>query len=243
MCNSDRVVLHETIILPTKVNLNPPPPTAEQSIKEWVYQSLRHALMCGQIDPGLPLTIRGLAETLDVSPMPVREALYRLSCEQAVEVKDNRRVIVPQMTAAKLQALFEMRIVLETHAACDALPYVRAEDILVLKQLDTAVDEAVACGDIERVTLTNQAFHRYLYAVPPAQVVVPMIESVWLQLGPFVRVVLSKLEAVYRVDRHQEAIEALRRHNAFALQRAIEADIRDGMAALEAIDGLDGLFE
>ena len=80
MCNSDYVVLHETIILPTKVNLNPPPPTAEQSIKEWVYQSLSHALMCGQIDPGLPLTIRGLAETLGVSPMPVRDALHRLTC-------------------------------------------------------------------------------------------------------------------------------------------------------------------
>ena len=48
---------------------------------------------------------------------------------------------------------------------------------------------------------------------------------------------------MYRVDRHQEAIEALRRRNAFALKRAIEADIRDGMAALEAVDGLALLFE
>ncbi len=239
------VVYHqfcENNALPTKVSLTLPPRPTEQSIKDWVYQSLRHALMCGQIDPGLPLTIRGLAETLGVSPMPVREALHRLTCERAVEVKDNRRVIVPQMTATKLQALFDMRIVLESHAACDALPYLREEDIATLEKLDASVDAAVASGDIERVTLTNQAFHRYLYAVPPAQVVVPMIESVWLQLGPFVRVVLSKLEVVYRVDRHQEAIEALRQRNAFALKRAIEADIRDGMAALEAIEGLDGLF-
>ena len=233
----------ENSVLSIKVSLTPPPRPPEQSIQEWVYQSLRHALMCGQIDPGLPLTIRGLAETLAVSSMPVREALHRLACERAVEVKDNRRVIVPQMTAAKLQALFEMRIVLETHAACDALPYVRTEDIAALEALDAAVDDAVVSGDIERVTLTNQAFHRYLYAVPPAQVAMPMIESVWLQLGPFVRVVLSKLEAVYRVDRHQEAIAALRQRNAFALKRAIEADIRDGMAALESIDGLDGFFE
>ena len=226
-----------------KVSFTPPPRLEEQGVKEWVYQSLRHAVMCGQIDPGLPLTIRGLAETLAVSPMPVREALHRLTCERAVEVKDNRRVIVPRMTSAKLKALFEMRIVLETHAACDALPYLRDEDVAKLEQLDALVDQAVASGKIEQVTLTNQAFHRYLYAVPPAQVVLPMIESVWLQLGPFVRVVLSKLEEVYRVDRHQEAIAALRQRNAFALKRAIEADIRDGMAAIESSEGLEGFFE
>ncbi len=229
--------------MPTEINFIPAPRPPEQSLQEWVYQSLRHALICGQIDPGRALTIRGLAQTLAVSPMPVREALHRLACERAVEVKDNRRVIVPQMTAPKLQALFELRIVLETHAACAALPYLRAEDIAALEALDAAVDAAVTSGDIERVTLTNQAFHRYLYAVPPAQVVLPPIESVWLQLGPFVRVALRKLKVVYRIDRHQEAIAALRQHNAFALQRAIEADIRDGMAALEAVDGLDGLFE
>ena len=221
----------------------PPLRPEDQSVKEWVYQSLRHAVICGQIDPGLPLTIRGLAEILAVSPMPVREALHRLTCEGAVQVKDNRRVIVPKMTSAKLKSLFEMRIVLETHAACDALPYFRDEHIAQMERLDLAVDHAVADKNIEQVTLTNQAFHRYLYMIPPAQVVMPMVESVWLQLGPFVRVVLSKLGEVYRVDRHQEALKALRERNAFALKRAIEADIRDGMASLESIGGLEDFFE
>ena len=47
---------------------------------QWVYQLLRNNLLCGRIKPGKPLTIRGLAEILHVSPMPVREALHRLSC-------------------------------------------------------------------------------------------------------------------------------------------------------------------
>ena len=38
---------------------------------QWVYQLLRSNLLCGRIEPGIPLTIRGLAEILDVSPMPV----------------------------------------------------------------------------------------------------------------------------------------------------------------------------
>jgi len=52
--------------------------TADMKTHQWVYQLLRNNLLCGRIEPGLPLTIRGLAEILGVSPMPVREALHRL---------------------------------------------------------------------------------------------------------------------------------------------------------------------
>ena len=220
----------------------PLPRSEEQGLKEWVYASLRHALMCGQIAPGLPLTIRGLAEALEVSPMPVREALYRLTCEGAVEVKDNRRVIVPEMTAGKLSALFQMRIVLETHAACSALPFVGEAELAELRRLDGVLDELVEAGDIEHITQANQQFHRYLYQLPPSQVVMPMIESVWLQLGPFVRVVLSQLERFYQVDRHQEALTALSIGDQHALREAIEADIRDGMASVAAVERVEDYF-
>ena len=52
---------------------------------QWVYQLLRRNLLSGRIAPGKPLTIRGLAEILHVSPMPVREALHRLACEGVVQ--------------------------------------------------------------------------------------------------------------------------------------------------------------
>ena len=97
--------------------------SAEQKTNQWVYQLLRTNLICGKIAPGVPLTIRGLAETLDVSPMPVREALHRLACEGAVEAKNNRRVIVPMMTAEKFAELCEIRILIESHAAEKALPF------------------------------------------------------------------------------------------------------------------------
>ncbi|MEM7562529.1 MAG: GntR family transcriptional regulator, partial [Pseudomonadota bacterium] len=47
--------------------------TEDLKTHQWVYQLLRSNLLCGRIKPGIPLTIRGLAELLEVSPMPVRE--------------------------------------------------------------------------------------------------------------------------------------------------------------------------
>jgi DNA-binding GntR family transcriptional regulator len=69
-----------------------------------------------------------------------------------------------------------------------------------------------------------------------------LIESLWLQLGPFSRIAISKLEKVYLVDRHVEALEALRQRNLFALRRAIEADIRDGIASITSVKGIDNYF-
>jgi DNA-binding GntR family transcriptional regulator len=209
---------------------------------QWVYQLLRSNLLCGRIGPGKPLTIRGLAELLHVSPMPVREALHRLACEGAVEVKNNRRVIVPLMTAEKFSELCDLRILLETHAAERALPYVNDADIEALERIDAAIDTAIEASDADQISLENQAFHRHLYSANPLQISVPLIESLWLQLGPFSRIAIDKLEKVYLVDRHHEAIDALKKRDSFGLKRAIEADIRDGIASINTIEGIHDYF-
>ena len=210
---------------------------------QWVYQLLRNNLLCGRIEPGIALTIRGLAQLLEVSPMPVREALHRLACEGAVEVKNNRRVIVPAMTAEKFRELSDLRILLETHAAEGALPYINEADIVVLEQIDARIDEAIDSNDVDHISLRNQAFHRYLYQANPFQISVPLIESLWLQLGPFSRIAISKLEKAYLVDRHIEALEALRQRNLFRLRRAIESDIRDGIASINTVEGIHDYFQ
>lgn len=210
---------------------------------QWVYQLLRSNLLCGRIEPGKALTIRGLAGMLDVSPMPIREALHRLACEGAVEVKDNRRVIVPDMTAEKFNELCELRILLETRAAVNALAYIETKDIDRLEQLDKQIDIAIAAGNIEDASLINQEFHRSLYMNNPVQIAVPLIESLWLQLGPFSRIAISRLETVYLVDRHQEAIAALKQKDAEALKQAIESDIRDGIASIKSIKGIHDYFQ
>jgi DNA-binding GntR family transcriptional regulator len=217
--------------------------SAEQKTNQWVYQLLRTNLICGKIAPGVPLTIRGLAESLNVSPMPVREALHRLACEGAVEAKNNRRVIVPRMTAEKFAELCELRILIESHAAEKALPFIRDTDITNLERIDASIDEAVERGDVETTSLRNQDFHRSLYSANPYQVVIPLIESLWLQLGPFSRIAISKLEKIYIVDRHVEAIEALKQRNSFGLRRAIEADIRDGIASIRTVEGIHDYFK
>ena len=203
-----------------------------ESAKNWTYRSLRYAVMTGRLPPGQAVTIAGLAEELGVSPMPVREALHLLVADGALEHLDNRRVRVPNMSSEKFDETIAARIALETLASERAMHHVDYLRLHKMQKIDAEIDEAYGRGDIETGIERNFAFHRCLYETRSADVLLPLIESVWLRLGPFMREATENLEETYRFDRHAEAMQALKDQDAAALRNAIVSDIQDGAGYL-----------
>ncbi len=212
---------------------------AHETVQEWVYQQLRTMIMAGQFIPGHSVTIRGVAKMLGVSPMPAREALRRLVAEGALNLLPNRRVTVPDMSPAKFQELCDVRVALETLAAERALPAIDSARLELLRQIDAEIDRAMAAGDAESHLVKNQQFHLTLYQATPSQVLVPLIENLWLQFGPFLRMALNRIGSSWVMDRHVEALDAIAKKDPYALPIAIEADIRDGMGHLGKGELLD----
>jgi DNA-binding GntR family transcriptional regulator len=204
----------------------------EESLKQRVYRTLRTRIMSGAVAPGLPITINGVAEDLGVSAMPVREALHRLVADGALEYLDNRRVRVPEMTLSKFEEIISARTALETIAAIRALPHIDQARLARLQTIDAQIDEAYAADNLLRSTELNFLFHRTLYEPGASGVLLDLIESVWLRLGPFMRLATAKLEESYRIDRHAEAMDAIRANQPNQLAAAIEADIQDGVGHL-----------
>ena len=205
----------------------------KMTIQEYAYVRLRHALMVGNLAPGVPVTIRGLAGAMGVSPTPVREALRRLSSQNALSVLENRRIVVPSMTAKRFNELVSLRSAIETHAAECALPYISEAIIDKLVAIDAVMDEAVEAQDRITLIIQNQQFHGHIYRSNRDQLSMPMIESIWLQLGPFMHMALRHVGTFYGVDRHKEIIAALRNRNLDDLLKAIHADIHDGVGWLD----------
>ncbi len=203
------------------------------TIQEYAYARLRHGLMLGSIAPGVPVTIRGLANAMEISPTPVREALRRLSSQNALRVLENRRIVVPKMTAERFHELVSLRCAIELYAAERALPFISGAVVDRLAAIDTVMDEAVENQDRIALIILNQEFHASIYRSNPNQLSMPMIESIWLQLGPFMRIALRYIGTFYGVDRHKEIIAALRERNLEDLLQAIKADIRDGVGWLD----------
>ena len=78
----------------------------------------------------------------------------------------------------------------------------------------------------------NHAFHFAIYRAATSTVLVPLIESLWLQFGPFMRLVYEHVDLTTLVDQHERAIAAIAARDAADLRAAIEADIGDGMSII-----------
>ncbi|WP_204353619.1 GntR family transcriptional regulator [Salinisphaera orenii] len=215
-----------------------PFPISEATItrQEWVYRQLKEAILRGRFLPGRSITLRGIAAMLKVSLTPVREALKRLVAERALEAHDNRRFSVPEMTRAKLDDICMARITLETIAVERALPYIDADCLYRLWRLNEQVDEAIAARDIDVYLARNREFHYTFYRIEQSSVFKPLIDSLWLQFSPYMRLAVQQTGVDYVVDRHAEALRAAQRHDARALKFAIEADVREGLGTLIEID-------
>ena len=72
---------------------------------EQVYRDLRARILFGEMAPGQPVTIQGLAQALGAGVTPVREAIRRLISDGALVFQGNRRVIVPALTVDDVEQL------------------------------------------------------------------------------------------------------------------------------------------
>ncbi|MDQ7774902.1 MAG: GntR family transcriptional regulator [Paracoccus aminovorans] len=211
------------------------PHDAAMTTQEYAYLRLRNAVMLGALPPGTALTFRGLAARLGLSPTPIREAVRRLSSESAIEVLGNRRLRIPEMTPGRFEELLRLRIALETHAAARAFPWLSDMAIAGLVQIDDRMDAALDARDLDGLTRLNQQFHKQLYGLNPDQAAIPLIESVWLQLGPFQRRAIEHLALLAPPDRHKEMLAAMRARDLDGLCAAIRRDVEDGQARAAAL--------
>lgn len=196
---------------------------------ETVYRRLRERIFFGGFLPGRSVTLRGLAEELGVSPMPVREAVRRLIAERALAMQGNGRVVVPFMTRDKFEQVLFARSALEPELAARALSRLTPSDIEAVALIDQEIDQTLLNGDAEGYMRGNFRFHFTIYSHADAGTLLALVESIWLQFGPFMRMAYGRIGTKGLEDHHQAALEAMRRRDEAALRAAIRADIGQGM--------------
>jgi DNA-binding GntR family transcriptional regulator len=197
-----------------------------------VYDELCWRVNTGRITPGVPLSTRGLALELGVSQMPVREALSRLAAERAIEIRSKRRITVPPMTPARFDDLLRCRLLLEPEAARQALDHIDKPRLKLLREIDSRMDVALRTGDVNAYMEGNYNFHFELYRAQRLDTLNQLIETLWLQFGPYMRVVYGRFGTAQLVDQHHVALDAIEAGDRAALGQAIHRDIEDGMGLI-----------
>jgi DNA-binding GntR family transcriptional regulator len=198
----------------------------KQTMQQKVYQELRHSLMVGAFTPGQTISLRKLADSLQTSLMPVREAVNRLIAERAFEMQANRTVIVPSLDEEKLAELMRWRKILEGAATKEACPKITPSIIKKIETINNELLQAVEDNELQLTLTKNQEFHFEIYQASGNNILLPMIESLWLQGGPFMFYSLASPQVAWDGSHHLEAIQAFKDNDSDAAQKVIENDIQ-----------------
>ncbi len=224
-------MLKELSVVAAKLSPQPEGP-ADVLLHDNVYRELRRRFVTGKVTPEASLSTRGLAVELGVSQTPVREALSRLAADGAVQIRSKRRIAIPPMTTARFEDLLRCRLLLEPESAVAALAHMTPARIKRLREMDARIDRALRSGDVNAYMESNFDFHFTLYGANELKTLNHLIETLWLQFGPSMRVVYGRFGTAKLVDQHQVALHALESGDAATLRKAIEEDIADGMGLI-----------
>ncbi|PZF78048.1 GntR family transcriptional regulator [Aestuariivirga litoralis] len=213
-------------------------PVRRETLHDRVYAELRRSLIHGVFVSGQMLRIQDLAEKLNTSTMPVREALARLISEQALEALPNRTVRVPVITREKLDDLARARVLIEGEVTARAMAHLNEADFVRLRHLTRQCEAAFTErneNNIRHATELNHAFHDHIYRAAASPVLQPMIESLWLQSGPYVHAAAflhDETNDPAGTHHHWELITALEKRDATGAIAALTRDITRAFSLL-----------
>ena len=139
--------------------LNIPPPPQYQTKQKMVYHTLRHAIMHCKLPPGQRLVIEDIAQQLNVSPIPVREALQLLQSEGLAENIPHVGASVAPISRDSVIEVFSLMEGLEVVASRLVVSRLTPKTTQELADMVADMDVAVKNSDSECWTDLNTRFH------------------------------------------------------------------------------------
>ena len=210
----------------------PPMHVARVTLPDEIYRRIKNMILDGDLVPGESVTLQNLASAFGVSPMPVREALQRLTAERALTVISGRSIGIPELDAARLRDLTRVRLEIESTAAAWATPNVGTEDAANLQRLVDAMAAAIAAGDTHAYVRANHDFHFGVYRASGSETLLTTIEALWLQVSPYFHLLHSSGNYRAANEQHRLILEAIRARDAEACARHVRRDIESATAVL-----------
>lgn len=190
-------------------------------LRDVVFQTLRQAILRGELKPGERLMEIHLAQKLGVSRTPVREAIRKLELEGLVLMVPRKGAVVAEITVSDLEDVLEIRMALEELAVKSACRRISAEQLENLKQLAEKFRRTLKGDDVGACAQADMEFHDAIYNATENGRLVQILNNLREQMYRY------RME--YLKDRQSHGI-LVKEHE--EILRALE--IKDEEAALQA---------
>jgi len=177
------------------------------------------------------------AELLQVSRLPVREALWILTEQKLLEYRRNRGYFVAKRAKDDIAQLHRMLVLLEPELLQTAR-WPTPEEVVQLKALNENMRGLIYSDEIGRFIELNYTFHFTIFGLSPSTVILAEVERLWTMVDANTASALSIAEGRRRsVDEHSAIVKALERRSVSSVLRASEVHRESTYAGGRSVAG------
>lgn len=207
-----------------------------------VADKIRTAILEGHYKPGEWLRQVHIAQELNVSQMPVREALKQLSAEGLIEHVPYRGARVVDFPPSDIEDLYALRAFLESRAAGFAARHISPEEIAELKQLHVELERYAAPEEVSKYRELNRRFHELIIQASRRPYLIRTLGQLWaafptMLIGNYSSTASQPLSGRDTVDfsEHAAIIAALEKGDSQAAEKMMRDHIESVMHELIGI--------
>jgi DNA-binding GntR family transcriptional regulator len=210
----------------------PPPKTVaipRTSLTYAVADRLREMILRGEIQEGEQLRQDAIAADLQVSRIPVREALRQLEAEGLIKIVAHRGAVVSSLSSGEIQELFDIRALLECEVLRLSIPHLTEADFEKAEAILQTFDKALLLpkGDISSWGRLNTQFHAILYSRAERPHFMAIIRQINNNGERYTRLQLYLTRAFERAKReHHQLLDLCRKRDVEAACKLLQQHIR-----------------
>jgi len=201
--------------------------------EEQVADFLREGIISGTFPRGSRLKQAEIAERLQLSITPVREALKLLEAEGYINGNSYRGACVVPFDATASKEVLELRLMLESRLIRGTAENIRAQDIVELRALADEFERAFDAGDRASARGVNYRFHRRLYSLADMPQTLHFVQILWARY-PFDLINAVAGRGKDAAKEHDEILDALSKGDASAATLAMRQHIESGWSLLKS---------
>ncbi|GFN21747.1 GntR family transcriptional regulator [Thermanaeromonas sp. C210] len=197
-------------------------------LREIVFETLREAILSGQLKAGERLMEVQLAEEMGVSRTPVREAIRKLELEGLVVMVPRKGAYVAGISTKDITEVFEIRSALESLAAALACERITEEELEELERLLVQVAECAEKNDLETLIQVDTRFHNVLYRASRNERLAQIINNLGDQIQRFRTTSLATPGRMKEaLEEHKALVEAITARDVELAQRLAQEHIEN----------------
>jgi DNA-binding GntR family transcriptional regulator len=201
--------------------------------EEQVADFLREGIISGMFERGSRLKQAEIAERLQLSITPVREALKLLEAEGYVTGNSYRGACVAPFDASASEEVLDLRLQLESRLIGGTLQHVTGQDISELQAMNAEFGRAFELGDRAAARGVNYRFHRHLYGIAAMPQTLHFVQILWARY-PFDLINAIEGRGKQAAGEHDEIMRALMSGDLPAAMLAMRKHIESGYSVLKA---------